>query len=138
VDENGAAAGYSANVREMSYVNGTVWQENGSGLWWSWSGTAWAGGNGTATSPLATSASDMVISPTSASAVVDADGNSWAITSDGTVYEDGAAAGYSANVTQLAYVGGVIWQENASNLWWSWTGTGWSSQDSATSPLSSS
>ena len=31
---------------------------------------------------------------------------------------NGTADATTANVTELAYVSGAIWQENASNLWW--------------------
>jgi Glycosyl hydrolase family 26 len=39
--ENGTAAGYSSNVGLLLYYNGTVYQENKTCLWWSWSGSAW-------------------------------------------------------------------------------------------------
>ena len=53
-------------------------------------------------------------------------GNVWTI-SNGVVLKNSANAGYSANVIELARVGGVIWQENTSGFWWSWTGTAWAS-----------
>jgi hypothetical protein len=55
VAKNGStnAAGFTKNVVEIAYVNGTVWQENTSNLWWSWNGNnGWNGGNGIATSPV--------------------------------------------------------------------------------------
>jgi hypothetical protein len=42
VDENGAPAGYSANVKEIVYDNSLVYQENTAGGWWDWNGTTWA------------------------------------------------------------------------------------------------
>ena len=45
--------------------------------------------------------------------------------SGGVVYENGAKAGYSANVTSLVYEDGVIYQENSADDWWSWNGSGW-------------
>nr|WP_294553582.1 cellulase family glycosylhydrolase [uncultured Rhodopila sp.] len=143
VDENGAAAGLSSGVIEIAYVNGTIWQENSSSLWWSWTGTGWSSGDGTSTSPLpaapppkpTASPNDTVVLAGSASAITDASGNSWTLVS-GVVDENGTAAGYSAGVTEIAYVNGTLWQENASSLWWSWTGTGWSSgAGTSTSPL---
>ncbi len=142
VDENGAAAGYSANVTEIAYVNGTIWQENTSSLWWSWTGTAWSAGSGTSTSPLPAkppsvtpSASDSTLAAGATGSLTDASGNTWTI-AGGVVDENGAAAGYSANVSEIAYVNGTIWQENASKLWWSWTGTAWSAgSGTSTSPL---
>lgn len=148
VQENGSAAGYSANVAEIAYVNGAIWQQNTAGLWWQWSGTDWGSGNGTATSPLpatspvtppvvtpTASANDTTVLAGSAVSITDADGNSWTI-SDGTVLQNGSAAGYSANVTELAYVDGTVWQENTSGLWWAWNGQNWGAgAGTATSPL---
>ncbi|MBS0640052.1 MAG: hypothetical protein JSS43_09285 [Proteobacteria bacterium] len=151
VQKNGAAAGYTANVKEIAYVNHAVWQENTSNLWWKWDGSAWSG-NGTATSPLPAAATTQTTATTSAvvptesanatvvttgstAAIVDASGNKWTIV-NGAVQENGKAAGYTANVKELAYVNHTVWQENASNLWWSWNGTGWSGGNgTATSPL---
>jgi hypothetical protein len=142
VDENGAAAGVSANVTEIAYVNSTIWQENSASLWWSWTGTGWSSGAGTSTSPLpaapakpVASANDTVVVAGSTSAITDASGNTWTLVS-GVVDENGTAAGYSSGVTEIAYVNGTVWQENASSLWWSWTGTGWSTgAGTSTSPL---
>jgi mannan endo-1,4-beta-mannosidase len=41
VYENGTAVGYSSNVALLLYYNGTIYQENKTCLWWSWSGSAW-------------------------------------------------------------------------------------------------
>jgi hypothetical protein len=41
------------------------------------------------------------------------------------VLENGVVAGFSANVTQLAYVGGVIYQQNTADAWYNWNGTTW-------------
>ena len=49
--------------------------------------------------------------------------------------ENGAAAGYSANVVEIAYVNGNIWQENTSNLWWEWTTGAWTASGTSVSPL---
>ncbi len=146
VQENGAPAAYSANVTQIAYVGGAVWQENAAGDWWGWDGSGWNLGKGTTTSPLPAtptppptptptpaptptpvvtpSADDTAVKASSAGTITDAAGNKWTIAS-GVVQENGAAAGYSANVAEIAYVGGNVWQENASNLWWEWTGKDW-------------
>ncbi len=59
-----------------------------------------------------------------ASQIVDDQSHVWTVTS-GVVYENGTTAAYSANVTQLLYYNGVIYQENAAGGWWSWTGSAW-------------
>lgn len=143
VDENGTAAGYSANVAELAYVNGTIWQENSGHLWWSWTASGWSTGAGTSTSPLpAATVPAPTPSPNNTAitgpngSIIDAKGNSWTITSGGVVDENGTAAGYTANVAELAYVNGTVWQENSGHLWWSWTGSGWSTgAGTPTSPL---
>ena len=39
--QDGKAAAYSANVALLLYFGGTLYQQNKSCLWWSWSGSAW-------------------------------------------------------------------------------------------------
>lgn len=92
----------------------------------------------TAPSPTPTltqSANDTVVTGT-ASAITDASGNQWTITRGRQVAVNGIADTTTANVVELAYVNGAVWQENSSNLWWdktsptaAWTG------GTATSPL---
>lgn len=57
--------------------------------------------------------------------ITDAAGDVWTISASKTVTRDGALAGYSRGVEKLAYVDGVVWQQNDQNLWWSWNGTTW-------------
>jgi Cellulase (glycosyl hydrolase family 5)/Ca-dependent carbohydrate-binding module xylan-binding len=123
VDENGSAAGYTANVTEMAYVNGNVWHENTSGNWYEWNGS---GGWNTGSDPLPTpSPNDTVIKASSNGSITDANGDVWTITNTGSVDMNGSPAGYSANVIELAYVNGNVWQENSSNLWWEWQNNSW-------------
>ena len=137
---NGTAAGYAANVIELAYVDGAIWQQNVSRLWWRWSGGSWTPNEGTSTRPLpggdcGASANATVVTP-GGGPLCDGAGNSWAVTSGGSVTLDGELAGYSANVIALAYVDGAIWQENASKLWWQYRAGGWSpTNGSSTSPL---
>jgi hypothetical protein len=69
----------------------------------------------------------------SGSSLTDSNGNNWTITDGGTVDVNGTAAGYSANVQEIAVANGTIWQENMSDLWWSWNGSDWTA--SASSPF---
>lgn len=68
----------------------------------------------------AVSASGTTVPP--ASQIVDNQNNTWGLSSSGTVLENGRSAGYSSNVTLLLYYNGIIYQENSSGGWWSWTG----------------
>lgn len=63
------------------------------------------------------SANDTVVTAGSSAVITDASGNTWTL-ANGVVQENGQAAGYSADVTQIAYVDGTVWQQNTQGLWW--------------------
>lgn len=92
-----------------------------------------------APTPMVTpSANDAVINAGSTAVIVDATGNKWTITAGAQVSVNGTADAATANVTELAYVNGQIWQENASKLWWGKASpaASWSPKaGSSTSPL---
>jgi hypothetical protein len=69
-----------------------------------------------------TSAGVTTIPP--ATQILDSSQNIWTVTG-GVVYENGVTAGYSANVVLLLWYGGVIYQENSSNGWYSWSAPTW-------------
>jgi hypothetical protein len=120
---NGVVDQATAGVTHLAYVNGVVWQENASDLWWSKTSPAasWGPPYGTSTVPVPIfSLDDTVLgSPRagSLSAITDQSGNHWTIV-DGGVVVNGVADATTANVIQIAYVGGQIWQENSQDFWW--------------------
>lgn len=62
----------------------------------------------------------------------------WGIDAKSIITVDGIEDSTSASVVQLAYVGGLIWQRNVNNLWWSKTdpSAAWlPAGGTATSPL---
>jgi Putative Ig domain len=120
--ENGSAAGFTSEVKLLLYFNGLIYQENTAGKWWSWASGAWTAASG---DPRVTSASGAVIPPSAQ--IVDASGNIWTISSSETVLKNGAAAGFTDNVTLVLYYKGVIYQEKAAKDWWSWTNGAWTS-----------
>ncbi len=71
------------------------------------------------------SPSGTIVMAGSNGTITDAVGNEWSITSGNTVDENGAPAGFSAKVSELAYVQGSIWQENAAFWWYRWNGWFW-------------
>jgi hypothetical protein len=80
----------------------------------------------------------MVVTAGSGKAITDAAGHQWTIEANGLVDVDGVADTLTSRVTQLAYVGGKVWQENSSNLWWAKSSPGdqWSPYDgTSVSPL---
>ncbi len=156
---NGTADATTANVTELAIVNGTIWQENASGLWWGETSPAAGWTGGTATSPLpatppvttppvitppvitppatvTSSPNDTVVMARTTAAITDASGNQWTITAGNRVAMNGTADLTTANVTELAYVKGAVWQENGSGQWFDKTSStaAWSS-GTATSPL---
>jgi hypothetical protein len=101
--------------------------------------TAGSGDSGSTPTPPVTgttpSANDTIVKAGSTNAITDAAGHKWTI-SNGTVQQDGMAAGHSANVNELAYVDGTVWQENAAGGWWGWSNSGWNTGNgTTTSPL---
>jgi ribosome-associated protein YbcJ (S4-like RNA binding protein) len=121
---NGAADATTANVTHLAYVDGVIWQENSNDLWWSKSAPAdaWGPPAGTSTVPVTVFASqdDTVLGAPRAgslSAITDASGDKWTI-ANGQVVVNGTVDSTTANVIQLAYVNGQVWQENSQGLWW--------------------
>jgi hypothetical protein len=124
---NGQADPTTANVTHLAYADGLVWQENTQNLWWSKSSPtdAWEPPYGTATVPVpiddlaqngAVIGAPAANSP--APSFTDQNGNVWSIVS-GQVSVNGTIDPTTANVIELAYVNGQIWQENSQGLWWS-------------------
>src|SRR6185312_4397740 len=115
--------------------------------YWNWLFSQKAGGTAPSTAPTPTptptptataSPNDTVVMAGSASAITDANGNQWTITSGGQVAVNGTADASTANVVELAYVGNEVWQENSAKLWWGKTSTdaSWSpNAGTSTSPL---
>ena len=142
ISKSGSDAGYSANVVLLLYRDGTIYQENKSCLWWSWTGNTWvasenpdpgstpacpatsggsSGGSSSGGSATASASGTMIPSATQ---IVDGALKVWTV-SDGVIWHDGAHAVYSANVALLLYFDGTIYQENKSCLWWNWNGSTW-------------
>jgi hypothetical protein len=81
-------------------------------------------------------------------ALLDAAGNRWSITAAGQVAINGVADTLTGAVVQLAYVNGVVWQQNnkpatqkPANLWWgkaSPTAAWLPASGTATNPMGSS
>ncbi len=71
---------------------------------------------------LTPSADKTTIPP--ASQIVDNNHDAWTVIT-GQVYKNNILAGISSNVIEVAWVSGVIWQENNANSWYSWNGLTW-------------
>ena len=119
VYKNGVGDGISNGVTLLLYDNGTIYQQNSAGNWWSWSAGKWA----SSSDPRKTTSANGTSIPATPQ-ITDSRGNIWTV-SGGAVYEDGLLAASSANVTGLVYDGGVIYQENSADKWWTWSGSAW-------------
>jgi YVTN family beta-propeller protein len=117
--ENGAAAGESFNVTLLLYDNHSLYEENSAGTFYLWTGSTWI----PVSDPRATPSPNGTIVP-AATQITDGSGNVWAV-AGGVIYENGTLAGYSANVTELLYEKGIIYQENSAGSWYAWDGGGW-------------
>jgi hypothetical protein len=79
-----------------------------------------------------TSPNGTVVTANTGGAITDSKGNVWTISASGLVVENGVADAFTANVTELAFKNGVLWQENTSFLWYAKVGNvpgsyhGWS------------
>lgn len=74
-----------------------------------------------------------VVAPSTA-AIIDAAGNRWTIGAAGIVAVNGGPDLSTYGVTEIAYVGGLIWQSNGT-LWYSKAVSLWSSPGVAVSPV---
>jgi hypothetical protein len=123
---NGVVDPTTGSVTEIAYENGLIWQKNTDNLWWSKTSAtaAWAPPYGTSVDPIpnqVASANDTIVTVVTTGAIgsiADASGNLWSI-STSKVTLNGVADPSTANVIELAYVNGKIWQENSAGLWWS-------------------
>lgn len=70
------------------------------------------------TTTFTPSPNDTIVTSGSTAVITDAYGNTWGITSAGLVSLNGVADTTTANVVELAYVSGEVWQENTSGLWY--------------------
>lgn len=117
--ENGALAGYSRAVTRLLFDKQSLYQENDAGGWWFWNGSTWV----LSSDPRDTASPSGSEIPGVAQ-ITDVDGNVWAV-SGGLIFVNGALAGYSNKVIELAYDNGVVYQENSSAAWWMWSGGTW-------------
>ena len=124
VEVNGNADSTTSNVTHLAYANGLVWQENSHDLWWSKTSPAasWTAHGTTVPVTIPTvSRNDTVLATAAAfgpvGAIVDSSANTWSIL-NGQVAVNGVIDPTTANVTELAYVNGKIWQQNSQGSWW--------------------
>jgi hypothetical protein len=91
----------------------------------------------TATTSTGPSANDTVVTAGSGSTITDNAGNVFTITSNDQMAINGGVITSTANVAELAFVNGGVWQENSAGNWWTESGQADpNGEGSAVSPLS--
>ena len=71
-----------------------------------------------------TSANDTVVLAGSGTSITDSAGDVWTLTAGAQVAFDGSTIGETSNAIELAFVGGVVWQENSSSNWYTMADNG--------------
>lgn len=108
---NGTTMTSTSNMTELALVNGVVWGVNKSGNWYSFGIAPKQTAGPTKTSPLPTiSPNKTIVLAASTTAIIDSKYNSWTITSGAQIAVNGTTISFTAAVTEIAYVNGVIWQ----------------------------
>jgi hypothetical protein len=149
VNENGIVVPGSSGTSAVAIVSNVIYgQDATSKSWYTYSPTSqtWTSSAAPVLTPTPTptptaSPNDTVVKLGASAAIVDASNNKWTVTAGGQVAVNGATDTTTAHVTELAYVNGTIWQENASDLWWGKTTptASWApGAGTATSPLPTS
>lgn len=88
--------------------------------------------------PPTESPAGTTVSAGTTAAIIDGAGNHWTITPTSQVAVNGVVDTTTSHVTELAFMGGDVWQQNAAKLWWmktSPTDTWEPLQGTAVSPL---
>src|ERR1700728_912868 len=120
--ENGKIAGYSANVALLLYYDGTIYQENKTCLWWSWTGGAWVATSNPAPS-LATACSSGIAAAPTSTVIPTGDfgiqikGNQFVSAKDGTPIQivgtniSGLETGSNSRWPQFSDAGSAFWSK---------------------------
>lgn len=101
---------------------GSVATSSGAGV--TSTGTTTTGGTTGAGTGRGTGSPNCTIVTAAGQQIVDAQGNVWTV-SNGTVLENGSAAGFTETVVEIAYVNGEIYQKNGPGGWWVWSSGAW-------------
>jgi hypothetical protein len=121
VKKNSANAGSSSNVDLLLEINQTFYARNSSSKWYLWTGSTWSATN----DPRIISSSGARVGA-SDSVLIDSGQHVWAL-SGNVGHVDGYVADGNYNTVALLYYDNVIYCENTSDEWYSWTGSAWKS-----------
>jgi hypothetical protein len=120
VEKNGAPVGNNNGANLLLEYDGVFYHRNTSGNWSSWTGSTWS----VTSDPRVLSANGASIG-VGTDLLVDSASHVWTLGANEYVYKDGYRAGGSYNVVLVLYHANVIYAENTSGEWYSWTGSAW-------------
>jgi hypothetical protein len=116
VYEGGATAGYSANVAVLLYYGGTIYQENKTCLWYSWTGSTWLPTSNPAPSLTPACGSTVASAPAPTGGFgIQIKGNQFVSAKDGSpvqivgVVISGLETGYTSRWPQYANASTSFW-----------------------------
>lgn len=121
VKKNSATVGSNYNVDLLLDLDQTFYLRNTSSEWYVWTGSTWSATN----DPRVISSNGARIG-VGGGVLVDSGQHVWAL-SGNVGYLDGYVAGGNYNTVALLYYEKVIYCENTSSEWYSWTGSAWKS-----------
>jgi parallel beta-helix repeat protein len=125
-----SAAGASGSI--IYWKSATIYIYSTDGNWWQWTGSGWS--NLGPTKPGTNPSPDGTMVPTTASQIVDNNGNSWTLSAAGSTYailRNGvqAAGGYGS---RIYWKNSTIYVYGTDGNWWQWvenpqqfSGSGW-------------
>jgi hypothetical protein len=119
-EKNAVPAANNYDVDMLLDLNQVLYQRNTSSDWYRWNGGSW-----TSTSdPRVVSASGTRIGVGDA-VLIDSGKHVWTLPASEYAYRDGYRADGNYNTVSVLYYEGVVYCENASKEWYSWSGTAW-------------
>jgi len=114
-----STGGYASSIY---WKNGTIYVYGTDGNWWQWTGSGWAN-VGSATPGGPTSSPNGTMVPTNAAQIVDTNGNTWTIASNGAILKNSVQTGGWGS--KIYWKNSTIYVYGTDSNWWQSTGSGW-------------
>jgi hypothetical protein len=114
------------NTIALLYHDDRIYRENSSDEWYVWNGSAWTRVSGDPTKHAAGGASaDGAHIGVGTDSLVDSVGNLWTLPADEYANRNGARVAGNSNTVQILYHNAVIYTEDTTGGWRSWSGSSW-------------
>jgi hypothetical protein len=123
---DGGRADGNYNTIAVLYYEGVIYCENTSNMWYSWNGASWIRVPQDPTTGNTKGASVNGASiGVGGGSLVDAAGNVWTLLTNEYADLNGTRAAGNSNTILVLYYNTVVYCENTSSQWYSWTGSAW-------------